>query len=189
MKDIIKDLFQESIDVKQKTLQKNLDAIVTAGHMMSRAIKAGGKILIFGNGGSAADSQHMAAELIGRFQKERQALAAIALTTDSSILTCLGNDYGYDTIFSRQVEALIKPGDVALGISTSGRSPNVIKAIETAKNFNAGTVALCGAQGGPLAEMVDCSIVVPSEKTARIQESHLCIEHILCQIIEDSCSE
>lgn len=142
------------------------------------------KIYLFGNGGSAADAQHIAAELVGRFQKERKGLPAIALTTDTSILTAVGNDYGYEHIFSRQVEALALPGDIVIGISTSGNSASVVEAIKKAKEIGAYTVGLTGGSGGWLKELCDMSIVVPSSNTARIQEAHILIGHILCELIE-----
>lgn len=143
------------------------------------------KIYLFGNGGSAADSQHIAAELVGRFQKERKGLPAIAFTTDTSILTAVGNDYGYEHIFSRQVEAHVLPGDVVIGISTSGNSSSVVEAIKKANEIGAYTVGLTGGAGGMLKELCDTSIVVPSSNTARIQEAHILIGHILCELVEE----
>lgn len=141
--------------------------------------------MLCGNGGSAADSQHIAAELIGRFKKERGALAAIALSTDTSILTCVGNDYSYDDIFSRQVTGLAKPGDILIAISTSGNSPNVLKAVDEANKAGCITVALTGRDGGKLAPLCQHSIVVPSNETARIQEMHIMVGHMLCDLLED----
>ncbi|MFT5387840.1 MAG: D-sedoheptulose 7-phosphate isomerase, partial [Candidatus Omnitrophota bacterium] len=160
-----------------------------ASEVFIKAMKSGNKVLFCGNGGSAADSQHVAAEFIGRFQKERQALPAIALTTDSSILTCLSNDYNYDIVFSRQIEALGKEGDVLFGISTSGNSKNVIEAVKASKKLGMVTITLTGGDGGELAKLADVSLVVPSKNTARIQESHLCIEHTICEIVEESLAE
>lgn len=148
-------------------------------------LDAGGKVLFCGNGGSAADSQHLAAELVGRFQKERRGLPGIALTTDTSILTAVGNDYGFDRVFSRQVEALARIGDVVVGLSTSGNSPNVVKALEAAKDIGAFTVGLTGRDGGRLAAISDICIKVPAEVTARIQEGHILIGHIVCQLIDE----
>jgi len=139
-----------------------------------------------GNGGSAADAQHIAAELVGRFESERRALASIALTTDTSILTSVGNDYGFDSIFQRQVEALVRPGDVLVGLSTSGNSPNVVRAIEQANGQGAITIGLLGRDGGLINKLCRLSIVVPAENTARIQEMHGLIGHILCDLIEKS---
>jgi D-sedoheptulose 7-phosphate isomerase len=153
---------------------------------LTKSLKAGGKILIFGNGGSAADSQHITAELVGRFKKERKALAAIALTTNTSVLTAIGNDYGYDVSFSRQVEALGKRGDAALGISTSGNSKNVIEAIRISRKIGLSTIGLLGCDGGKIKAECDIAIVVRSKDTPRVQESHSLIGHILCELIEDA---
>jgi len=152
------------------------------------ALKAGRKVLFCGNGGSAADSQHLAAELVGRFQKERRGLPGMALTTDTSILTAIGNDYGFDSVFSRQVEALAVSGDVVVGLSTSGNSPNVVRALEAAKAIGAVTVGLTGRNGGKLAQTSDICINVPVEVTARIQEGHSLIGHIVCQLIDEEVS-
>ena len=185
MQDKIRACIAESIAVKQAALDKNLVSVEKAARALIAAIKNGGKILLCGNGGSAADSQHIAAEFIGRFQKERKSLPAIALTTDSSIITSLANDYGFDVVFSRQVEGLGKKGDVLLGISTSGNSPNVVKAVEQAQKMDIVTMAMTGRDGGKLAKIVDIAIVVPSAKTARIQESHIAIAHAICEVVED----
>lgn len=185
MKKAIEDIFQESIQVKKATLDKNKDKIVAAVKIVTKSFKKNHKVVFFGNGGSAADSQHIAAEFIGRFQKERKALPAIALTTDTSILTALGNDYGFDIIFARQIEGLAQKGDVAFGISTSGNSKNVIEGIKKAKRMGLTTISLTGGLGGKLAKLTDVSIVVPSKKTARIQESHLCIAHTICELVEN----
>ncbi len=184
MEDRINSIFQESIRVKEETLKNNLKSVSDAVNTIVDSLKKGGKVLIFGNGGSAADSQHIAAEFIGRFQKERRSLAAIALTTDSSALTALGNDYGFDIIFARQIEGLGKPGDVALGISTSGNSPNVIAGINQAKKMGLKTITLTGCGGGKLAPLSDIGLIVPSKVTARIQESHICLYHAICELVE-----
>ena len=184
MRQKIENIFAESVKVKQDTLAKNINSIVLAVETLAQALKSGHKILFFGNGGSAADSQHIAAEFIGRFQKERKALAAIALTTDTSILTALGNDYGFDIVFARQVEGLGQKGDVAFGISTSGNSPNVIAGIKKAKELGLKTIGLSGCDGGKLAKEADINLIVPSKITARIQESHLCIAHAICELVE-----
>jgi D-sedoheptulose 7-phosphate isomerase len=178
-------IFQESIRVKEETLKANKSNILEAVHVIAESLKKGGKVLFFGNGGSAADSQHIAAELIGRFQKERRALAAIALTTDTSILTALSNDYTFDIVFARQIEGLGQKHDVAFGISTSGNSANVIEGIKMAKKIGLKTISLTGRDGGKLAKLTDVSLVVPSENTARIQESHLCIAHSICELVEE----
>ncbi len=158
--------------------------ISDVGVLLQNIIKNGGKILICGNGGSAADSQHIAAEIVGRFKKERKGLPAIALTTDTSILTSVGNDYGYDYIFARQVEALCTPKDVLIGITTSGNSANIVRAIEAANEVGATTIGLTGGSGGKLNTLCKHNIVVPANVTARIQEAHIFIGHCLCEIIE-----
>jgi D-sedoheptulose 7-phosphate isomerase len=161
--------------------QATLEAIARA---MTATLRAGGKILWCGNGGSAADAQHMAAELIGRFRRERRAMPSIALTTDSSILTCLANDYGYETVFSRQVEALGRTGDLLVGISTSGNSANVIAALKAARAQGVATVAFTGAGGGKMVAHADSLFAVPSRDTARIQEAHSLAAHMLCDWVE-----
>ena len=151
---------------------------------MQNCIKNGGKILIMGNGGSAADAQHIAAEIVGRFKKERKGMASIALTTDTSILTSVGNDYGYDYIFARQIEALCRPEDLVIGITTSGNSANVVRAMEAAKEIGATTIGLTGGTGGKLTAICDHNLVMPSSVTARIQEAHIFVGHSLCEILE-----
>lgn len=185
MKKTIEKIFKESIETKKEALAVNLEGIQQAVMIMTHALKSGGKILFFGNGGSAADSQHLAAEFIGRFQKERKALSAIALTTDTSILTALSNDYSFDKIFARQIEGLGRPGDVAFGISTSGNSKNVVEGIKQAKSMKLKTITLTGNDGGALAKLSDIGLVVPSKVTARVQESHLCIGHAICELVEN----
>jgi len=158
--------------------------ISAVGIKMQDCIKFGGKILIMGNGGSAADSQHIAAEIVGRYKKERKGMPAIALTTDTSILTSVGNDYGYDYIFARQVEALCRPEDLVIGITTSGNSANVVRGMEAAKEAGAITVGLTGGSGGKLNAICDYNLVIPSAVTARIQEAHIFVGHSLCEILE-----
>lgn len=158
--------------------------ISDVGIAMQNCIKNGGKILIMGNGGSAADAQHIAAEIVGRFKKERKGMAAIALTTDTSILTSVGNDYGYDYIFARQIEALCRPEDLVIGITTSGNSANVVRAMEAAKEVGATTVGLTGGTGGKLTALCDYNLIMPSSVTARIQEAHIFVGHSLCEILE-----
>ncbi|MFH1096797.1 MAG: D-sedoheptulose 7-phosphate isomerase [Candidatus Desantisbacteria bacterium] len=183
MREIINREIQESIDVKNNIPIKDVsDAI----RLIINAYKQHKKVLICGNGGSAADAQHMAGELVGRFKMERQALGAIALTTDTSILTAIGNDYGFDDIFSRQIEALAETDDVVIGISTSGNSPNVLKGIAMAKKNGAMTIGFTGKDGGKLKDMTDVCIVVPSSNTPRIQEAHITIIHIICLLVEQS---
>lgn len=185
MKKTIQDIFKDSIDVKSQTLAVNCEAMEKAVAVIVQSLKIGGKILFFGNGGSAADSQHLAAEFIGRFKKERQALAAIALTTDSSILTALSNDYNFDMIFARQIEGLGREGDVAFGISTSGNSQNVVEGINKAKAMKLKTITMTGNGGGALGGLSDINLNVPSKDTARIQESHLCMAHAICELVEN----
>lgn len=158
-----------------------IERIATA---MIGCLSRGGCVFWLGNGGSAADSQHLAAELVGRFERERRGLASIALTTDSSAFTAIGNDLGFDQVFARQVEALGRPADLVIGISTSGNSPNVLRAIETARDRGMATVALSGRDGGRLRALADICLVVPSENTARIQEAHILIGHMLCDRVE-----
>ena len=162
-----------------------LDDISRFAEACRSAIASGRTIYLMGNGGSACDCQHFAAELVGRFQKERQAMAAVAMTTDTSILTALGNDYGFDVIFSRQVEALVRPGDLVVGISTSGNSANIMKALEKANERGAVTDGLTGRSGGKMKSLCDICICIPSDVTARIQEAHLLVEHLVCQRIEE----
>lgn len=186
MKDLIKAELEESIDIKKTLIKSLLPKIEQAANILISTFKAGNKVLIFGNGGSAADSQHIAAELIGRYKKDRKPLPVVALTTDTSILTCLSNDFGFETVFARQVEGLVRPGDAVIGISTSGGSKNVIEAILLAKSLGAKTIGLSGSGGGKLEEAADLCISVPSKNTPRIQEAHITIGHILCSLIEKS---
>lgn len=168
-----------------KTLDALESELLIAARMCSNAIKSGGKVFFIGNGGSAADAQHLAAELVGRLFCERRALPGLALTTDSSALTCISNDYGFDRVFSRQVEGLGRAGDVLIAISTSGNSINILRAVESCRMLNIVTIGLLGCKGGQLAPMVDLPIVVPHSTTARIQEAHIFLGHQLCQMIED----
>ena len=181
----LEEIFEESVRVKRAALDQNRKSLLAAVKMMAGAMAKGRKVIFFGNGGSAADSQHIAAEFIGRFQKERKALAAVALTTDTSILTALGNDYGFDIVFSRQIEGIGQKGDVAFGLSTSGNSKNVIEGIKKARTLGLKTISLTGCKGGKLAKLTDISLVVPSANTARIQESHICMAHALCELVEN----
>jgi D-sedoheptulose 7-phosphate isomerase len=179
-------VLQESANIKIQLAREQAGAIVAVIEAVVTALARGRTILFFGNGGSAADSQHLAAELVGRFTLERRALPAIALTTDTSILTSIGNDYGFDRIFIRQVQGLGRPGDVAIGLSTSGNSPNVLLAMDAAREQRMVTVALTGQSGGRLAEQVDFCLRVPSSDTARIQESHITIGHLICQGVDEA---
>ena len=174
-------LILTSVDLSEK-IEDAVSAII-------KCLEEKDKLVIFGNGGSAADAQHISAEFIGRFQRERQSLPAIALTTDTSILTSLANDYSYDTVFSRQCESLVSKGDVVLGISTSGNSKNIENGIITSKSKGAVTIGLLGEDGGTIKNFVDISIQVPSKNTARIQEVHRVIYHIICELVERSMAE
>ena len=180
----VKQFLKTSGDLKYQVAKTLSGEILKAAHTIRNCLANGGKLLLMGNGGSAADSQHIAAELIGRFKKERKAIPALALTVDSSSLTALGNDYGFDTVFSRQVEALATPNDAVIGISTSGNSRNVIQALNLAREIGAKTIGFMGNDGGNMKDCVDIGIIVPSEDTARIQEVHITIGHIICEIIE-----
>jgi D-sedoheptulose 7-phosphate isomerase len=164
--------------------QEMLPQIVDTVTLLAEAFKRGNKLLVMGNGGSAADAQHFVAEIVGRFKLERRALPAVALSTDTSILTAIGNDYGFDAIFSRQVEALAAPGDIVAGISTSGNSPNVLQALNVAKARDCHTLGLLGRDGGSIRSVCDMALVVPSGDTPRIQEGHITIIHIICDLVE-----
>jgi D-sedoheptulose 7-phosphate isomerase len=177
--------FKEGADLRLKTARECGPAIVEAAQAVTACLRAGAKLLFCGNGGSAADAQHLAAEFVGRFLLERRGLPAVALTTDSSIVTAVGNDYGFEQIFSRQVQALGRPGDIAVGISASGNSPNVIAAMREARKQGLKTIGLSGRDGGALAKCVDIPIVVNSPLTARIQECHITIGHLICELSEN----
>lgn len=181
----IKKIIEESITVKRKLLNKDtLASILEIVNIVEATFRKGGKLILFGNGGSAADSQHIAAEFVGRFQSERKALPAIALTTNTSTISAIANDYGYEHVFSRQLSALAKRYDVVIGISTSGNARNVIEGIRVAKKLNLVTIGLTGSNGGNLAKIAELSLIVPSSITARIQEAHITIGHIICQLVE-----
>lgn len=184
MKDHLVKLFRESCRVKEAFLNDNLGKLVNVIEVLTAALKSGNKILIFGNGGSAADAQHIAAEFVNRFIIERPPLPAIALTTDTSIITSIGNDYDFSEIFAKQIRALGQAGDVAWGISTSGNSPNVLKGLEAAKKMGLVTLALTGKDGGPIATMADLSLNVSSNSTARVQETHITIGHAICELVD-----
>ena len=182
----VSELIEVSIATKQSLLQcqKAVSTIAKVSKLLIDALRQGNKVLLFGNGGSATDAQHIAAELVGRFAFDRPALPALALSVNSSCVTAIGNDYGFDRVFSRQLEALGRPGDVAIGISTSGDSLNVQNAMSAAKKIGLHTVALTGLTGGSLRNMVDHCICVPSNETPRIQECHILIGHIISQLVE-----
>ena len=184
MKSIIKNEFNEHIETSKKTMEACINDIEIASNICINSLKNGNKILIFGNGGSAADAQHIAAEIIGRYKTDRKGLAAIALTTDSSALTSIGNDFGYVEIFKRQVEALALPGDTLIGISTGGSSKNVVNALKIAKQIQCKTIGLSGKSGGEFNTICDINIVVKAKDTARIQEMHILIGHTICHLID-----
>jgi len=176
--------FKESCQLKDIFVNENLVKIVQVVEAFTAALKRGNKILIFGNGGSAADSQHLAAEFVNRFLIERPPLPAIALSTDTSVLTSIGNDYDFSEIFSKQIRAIGREGDIAWGISTSGSSPNVVKALETAKKMGLITIGLTGKDGGAIAGIVDYSLNVSSHSTPRIQEVHITVGHVICEMVD-----
>jgi D-sedoheptulose 7-phosphate isomerase len=186
LNDLVRDRIQRSIEVKQALLFDAgfHDLAAQVAMQIVNSLRAGGKVFFFGNGGSAADAQHLAAEFTGRYLKERQALPALALNANSSSVTAIGNDYGYELVFARQLEALGREGDVAIGISTSGNSRNVLRALEVAKARSVYAVALTGASGGEMKDVADCTIRIPSEETPRIQECHILTGHIICEIVE-----
>ena len=183
MKDIILNILQDSLATKEQSVKNNIDLIQRTADSLAGCITSGHKILLFGNGGSAADAQHIAAEFVNRFQVERQPLAALALTTDTSVITSIGNDYHFDEIFSKQLLALGKKDDIAIGLSTSGNSRNVIQAVQAAKGLDMFTIGLTG-RGGRLAECADLVFKIESDTTARIQETHITLAHILCDLVE-----
>ena len=174
----------DSIELKRRFAAEQGEAVVAAARKLAAVFQAGGKLLIFGNGGSAADAQHLAAEFVNRFQVERPPLAALALTTDTSILTAVANDYDFLQVFAKQVQAVGRPGDLAWGISTSGSSPNVVEGLEAAREMGLSTLALSGRDGGPVAAAADLALIVPSRNTPRIQEVHITIGHVLCDLVD-----
>ncbi len=185
MKDHAIKAFDESAEIKRQFVRVHADRIVLVAKLMAAAFRDGRKVLLFGNGGSATDAAHMAAEFVGRYHRERAPLPAIALATDIAAITCIANDYGYDELFARQVRAHGQKGDVAIAISTSGNSPNVLKGIAVARECGLTTIAWTGGTGGKLAGLADHAFVVPSTVTARIQESHITLGHVLCELIEE----
>ena len=183
--DTILENFTEHLQIIELAQSALLKPLKDISKLLVQTLINQGTIFWAGNGGSASDSQHLAAELVGRFRNNRRALRSISLNTDTSILTCVANDFGFDKIFSRQIEALARPGDVFIGISTSGNSPNIARAIETSKSLGLTTVGLFGNGGGSALSLVDNAIVIPSSSTARVQEAHILIGHILCDLIEE----
>jgi D-sedoheptulose 7-phosphate isomerase len=183
--ELIHSSLEEGAELRKVVARDSGAAIFEAANLIIKCLLTRGKLLLFGNGGSAADAQHLAAEFVGRFVRERPGLPAIALTTDSSILTAVGNDYGFDQIFARQIQALGRPGDVAIAISTSGNSPNVIEGVKAAKRSDLKTIGLSGKDGGLLAKEADVAITIASTSTARIQECHIAVGHLLCELTEE----
>ncbi len=184
IRELVSRSFRDGAELRLRLSEACAEEAVRAAQAIQKALRRGGKILLFGNGGSAADAQHIAAELIGRFARDRDPLPAIALTTNTSVLTALSNDYGFEQVFARQVRALGRRADVAIAISTTGRSPNILEGARAAKKLGLVTIGLTGSGGGPLARMVDVALVVPSTNTARIQECHIILGHILCESAE-----
>jgi D-sedoheptulose 7-phosphate isomerase len=185
MQTVVLTAFAESARVKQQFAREHADRIVQVATVIANAFSNGNKVLLFGNGGSSTDAAHIAAEFVGRYRRERMPLPAIALATDIAAITCIANDYGYEELFARQVRAHGRTGDIAIGISTSGNSPNVLKGITAAREYGLATVAWTGASGGKLADLVDYPFIVPSTVTSRIQESHITLGHVLCELVED----
>jgi D-sedoheptulose 7-phosphate isomerase len=177
-------MVEESIRLKERFFSSYGEQVLAAADLLARVFKAGGKVLIFGNGGSAADAQHLAAEFVNRFQVERPPLAALALTTDTSILTSVANDYDFKQVFAKQVRALGRPGDLAWGISTSGNSANVVAGLDAARELGLKTLALSGGDGGPVAAAAEMALTVPSRNTPRVQEVHITIGHVLCDLVD-----
>ena len=185
----IADRLRESAELKETMAGSQVDTIRAIAELMIGAYRSGGKVVLFGNGGSAADAQHIAAELVGKFLLKRQAFPAIALNTNTSIMTAIANDYTYDDVFTRQVEAIVDSGDVVVGISTSGDSLNVVNAIELANRKGAKTVGLTGGSGGRVAKTAALALIVPSASTPRVQEAHITIGHIICELVEEELAE
>jgi D-sedoheptulose 7-phosphate isomerase len=185
MKESILAAFADSASVKQAFVRSHVDRMVQVATLMATAFREGHKVLLFGNGGSATDAAHIAAEFVGRYKRERKPLPAIALATDIAAITCIANDYGYDELFARQIRAHGQKGDIAIAISTSGNSPNVLNGAIAARDCGLATVAWTGGTGGKLAALVDYPFIVPSTVTARIQESHITLGHVLCEFVEE----
>lgn len=184
MSDAIKRAFADHRVAFERVEAELTDTIARSAEIVIGALRGGGKLLLLGNGGSAADSQHIAAELTGRYVRERHGFAAIALTTDTSALTAIANDFGFDTVFERQIEALARPGDAVIAISTSGNSPNVVRAVRRARAIGCTVIGWLGRDGGELAALCDLPIVIPIDDTARIQEMHILVGHVMCDLVE-----
>lgn len=184
MKEKIISILRESADLKLKFAQESLESVINATNLINKCIKSGGKLIIFGNGGSASDAQHIAAEYVNRFLLNRKALPAVSLATDTSVITSIANDFGYENIFSRQIEALGKKNDIAIGLTTSGNSANVLNGLKAAKSLGMTTIVFTGNNFIKLKKLSKCIISVPSESTARIQEVHITVAHIICELVE-----
>lgn len=184
MENIVRKRFKESAEVKTRFLKESLPLLLEVIKVISHCFEGGNKLFFFGNGGSAADAQHLAAEFVNRYIMDRPPLPAIALTTDASILTSISNDFSFNEVFAKQLKALGKEGDMAIGISTSGTSPNIVRAFEVAKEMGMKTIALTGNEGGALIKVADHALIVPSSSTPRIQEAHILIGHLLCELVE-----
>lgn len=178
-------IFEESLEVKERFVKENIETIIEVSKVIAKAFNEGKKLLLFGNGGSATDASHIAAEFVNRFKKDRPGLPAIALNTDIAVVTSIANDYDYTEVFSRQLKSLAQEGDIVIAISTSGNSSNVIKAMDVAKEKRLRTIAFTGAKGERFASKADYAFIVPSENTPRIQETHITLGHILCQMVEE----
>jgi D-sedoheptulose 7-phosphate isomerase len=187
--DFLTHSLKEHLQAIQALLDSRMPEIEASGNLIWQALKSGHKILLCGNGGSAADAQHIAAELVGRYEQKRRAFPAIALTTDTSALTAVSNDYGYEQVFARQVEALARAGDVLIAISTSGKSPSIVRAADEAREQGCKTIALTGCGGEPLTAHCDLALVVPSDRTSRVQEAHITIGHLWCEMIDRALQE
>ena len=184
VEDEILSIFKESGETKEQFVSESLNSLTAVIRAVAQALEAGNKVLLFGNGGSAADAQHIAAEFMNRLSMERPPLPAVSLATDSSVLTSISNDYSFSEVFAKQIKALGRAGDIAIGISTSGSSANVVRAFEVAREIGLITVALTGSNGGTIAEMADYALIAPSGKTPRIQELHITIGHVICEMVE-----
>jgi D-sedoheptulose 7-phosphate isomerase len=185
MKDKILKAFEESIEVKKKFAEENVDTIIEAAKVIADAFNKGKKLILFGNGGSATDASHIAAEFVNRFQKERPSLPAISLSTDMAVITSIANDYDFSEVFAKQLKSLSEEGDVVIAISTSGNSPNVLKAMDVARRKKLTTIAFTGLKGDKLASKATYAFIVPSDKTPRIQETHITLGHVLCRMVEE----
>ncbi|HID95898.1 MAG TPA: D-sedoheptulose 7-phosphate isomerase [Candidatus Latescibacteria bacterium] len=184
----IRERLLRSASLKEEMVKETADLIARIAELIIQVIRTEGKVLLCGNGGSAADCQHFAGEMVGRFRLERKGIPVIALSTDTSVLTAISNDYGFETVFARQVEALGRPGDLLIAFSTSGSSPNVLRAVETARKIGMSTVGFTGGEGGKLKDLVDVPLIVPAEGSPLIQEGHLTAYHIVCELVEEQIS-